>query len=130
MDPQSSHQMQAKIAQIAAHYLARLPKEVELLAELMARARKNGQFDEIELIAHRIHGNGAMHRLEDVSRCAAVLEQLASSAKGGAPVDFTQLETALVHLTQAARDVIAQVGSRLNAVRGMTKTVIALGWYQ
>lgn len=108
MDPQSPDQLQAKIAQIAARYLARLPKELERLAELMTQARRNGNFDEIEMIAHRIHGNGAMLKLGNVSQCAGLLERLAGDAKGGGPVDFTQLEAALAHLTQAARAVIAR----------------------
>jgi HPt (histidine-containing phosphotransfer) domain-containing protein len=110
MDPTQPPELQEKIAQIAQRYLDRVPGEVEKLQEMIGQAA-SGNADilgDLEALAHRIHGGGAMLRFEEISDRAGVLEQLAHDARQGGNADIDQMRVAHLELTAAVARAVTQ----------------------
>lgn len=110
MDPTQPPELQQKIAQIAQRYLDRIPGEVEKLDEMIGEAAAGNAeiLGDIEALAHRMHGGGAMLHFEEVSDRAGVLEHLAHEARQGGTADFDKMRAAQQTLKAAVEKARAQ----------------------
>lgn len=98
-------ELQNKIAQLAERFLDRVGKEVEQLRILVANAA-SGNIDvlrEIETLAHRMHGSGAMLQFEEISGHAGSLERMAVEFMRTGQVDHARM-IPILHRLQAAVD--------------------------
>jgi chemotaxis protein histidine kinase CheA len=96
-------ELQSKIAQIAGRYLDRVAREIGQLRTLVDNAA-NGDLDvvrEIETIAHRMHGSGAMLHFEEISGHAGELERMAADFLRAGKADQPCMITVLQRLQGA-----------------------------
>jgi HPt (histidine-containing phosphotransfer) domain-containing protein len=98
-------ELQNKLAQIAVRYLDRVGKEMEQLRG-MVDAAATGDLSvvrEIEALAHRMHGSGAMLQFHEISGHAGALERLAAEFGSAGKIDSARMVAVLGQL-QAAID--------------------------
>lgn len=98
-------ELQNKLAQIAVRYLDRVGKEIEQLRG-MVDAASNGDLSaarNIEALAHRMHGSGAMLQFHEISGHAGTLERMAAEFVSAGKIDSARMVAALGQL-QAAID--------------------------
>jgi HPt (histidine-containing phosphotransfer) domain-containing protein len=80
-----------QVSELGEKFLRRTQAEATVLSDLVERIRAGDLtvLAEMERMAHKIHGSGAMFGFPAVSECAAEIEHLAEhlmSAQGGADV--------------------------------------------
>jgi chemotaxis protein histidine kinase CheA len=80
-----------QVSELGGKFLRRTQAEATVLSDLVERIRSGDLtvLAEMERMAHKIHGSGAMFGFPAVSECAAEIEHLAEhlmSAQGGADV--------------------------------------------
>jgi len=102
-------ELQNRIAQIAVRFLDRISKEVEQLRTLIdAAADGNLQpVRDIETLAHRMHGSGAMLRFDEISGRASDLERMAAEFLRAGQADQPQMILALQRLQAAVDKAVA-----------------------
>ena len=98
-------ELQNKLAQIAVRYLDRVGKEIEQLRGMvdMAATGDMSVVRDIEALAHRMHGSGAMLQFHEISGHAGTLERMAAEFVSAGKIDSARMVTALGQL-QAAID--------------------------
>jgi HPt (histidine-containing phosphotransfer) domain-containing protein len=96
-------ELQNKIAQIALRYLDRAVREVEQLRAMIDDAA-GGDLDvvrNIETLAHRMHGSGAMLRFDEISAHAGELERMAVEFQHAGRADQPRMLPVLQQLQEA-----------------------------
>jgi HPt (histidine-containing phosphotransfer) domain-containing protein len=90
--------------EIGDRYLRRTLGELEKLRQLVPGAGDPAKLKEIEHLAHKIHGSGAMFGFDAVSTLAGTIETLASGSaqNTGLPSELEQQIAALTEQVQAA----------------------------
>jgi HPt (histidine-containing phosphotransfer) domain-containing protein len=93
--------LQQQIADIGTRYLRRTLGELTQLREclLSVRAQSPDALKQLERMAHKIHGSGAMFGFDAVSERANDIEQLAASGQGDAAT-LDRLDELLRALTE------------------------------
>jgi chemotaxis protein histidine kinase CheA len=103
-------ELRAKMVQIAGRYVERVTREVVQLRTLIGNAA-SGNLDvvrEIETLAHRMHGSGAMLHFEEISGCAGDLERLAAGFLASGSVDQPRMVESLGRLQFAIDKALAE----------------------
>ena len=103
-------ELRAKMAQIAGRYIERVTREVVQLRTLIGDAA-SGNLEvvrEIEGLAHRMHGSGAMLQFDEISGHAGELERLAAGCVASSSVDQPRMVEILGKLQAAIDKAIAQ----------------------
>jgi HPt (histidine-containing phosphotransfer) domain-containing protein len=98
-------ELRAKMAQISGRYVERVTREVVQLHTLIENAA-SGNLDvlrEIEVLAHRMHGSGAMLHFDEISGEAGELERVAASSVASGMVDRPRMNEILGKLQAAIR---------------------------
>jgi HPt (histidine-containing phosphotransfer) domain-containing protein len=105
-------ELQQKIADIAGRYIQRTAGELAGLRELIdkARAGSAAALKEIEHLAHKIYGSGAMFGFETVSEQARELELAAKD--GTDPQVFDKLQRHADGLEQQVQAALRARGLR------------------
>ena len=98
-------ELQNKLAQIAVRYLDRAGKEIEQLRAMVDAAASGdpSAVREIEALAHRMHGSGAMLQFHEISGHAGTLERMAADFVSAGNFDSARMVPVLAQL-QAAID--------------------------
>lgn len=98
-------ELQNKLTQIAGRYLDRVGKEIEQLRGMMAVAASGdlNAVRDIETLAHRMHGSGAMLQFHEISGHAGTLERMAVECFSAGKFDSERIVPVLAQL-QAAID--------------------------
>ena len=80
---QDDEKLRQQIADIAVRYIKRTQGELSQLREALAaiRAGDAGAQKQLERLAHKIHGSGAMFGFDAISERAQEIEQLAGSGQ-------------------------------------------------
>jgi HPt (histidine-containing phosphotransfer) domain-containing protein len=102
--------LQNQLALIGARYLARTLGEMQRLHELLHLSLDSspGMLKDLEHLAHKIHGSGAMFGFEALSERAADVEHLAGFlAKREGPEEFKRLSDD--DLKRRLRDCVAKL---------------------
>lgn len=96
-------ELQTKVAVIAGRFLDRVAREIEQLRALVESAASGDLrvVKEIEALAHRMHGSGAMLQFEEISRAAGELERMSSEFASTGQVDQPRMIPALQRLQAA-----------------------------
>jgi chemotaxis protein histidine kinase CheA len=78
MDDRGAHVRQ-QVSELGAKFLQRTRAEASVLLALIERLREGDTavLPELERMAHKIHGSGAMFGFPDVSDCAGEIERIA-----------------------------------------------------
>jgi HPt (histidine-containing phosphotransfer) domain-containing protein len=81
--------MREQIQQLAAKFLKRCSEDVGSLRGLLARLRIGDAtaFKELEYLAHRLSGTGALLGFESIGTRAAAIERLAEAHAGNTTAD-------------------------------------------
>src|SRR5688500_7107869 len=89
------------MSEIGERYIRRTLGEMAQLREFLEQLRGGAQqaLKDIEHMAHKIHGSGAMFGFDAVSDCARELEVLAGTRPGGGEL-LPRLEAGIVKLEQ------------------------------
>ena len=93
----SQEKLRQQMAQIGNRYLVRTLGELEKLKELIGEAvgGSNTVLREVEHLAHKIHGSGAMFGFDAVSDSAGVIEHAAARLSGrDAAAEYSSLSDA------------------------------------
>jgi HPt (histidine-containing phosphotransfer) domain-containing protein len=96
--------MLGQLRDIGDRYIKRTLGEVDQLGELVQRAA-DGEADgwrQVELLAHKIHGSGAMFGFVEVSEGAGRIERLVSGQSFAPENDLTALRALIDDLRAAA----------------------------
>ena len=93
-------ELENKIAQLAGRFLDRVVKEVQQLRSMVEAAASGDQnvVREIETLAHRMHGSGAMLRFHEISAQAGELESMAAGFLSAGVVDQPRMLPVLAQL--------------------------------
>lgn len=104
--------LQRQIADIGARYLRRTVGEIAQLRERLeaAQAGEAGALHDLERLAHKINGSGAMFGFDALSNRADEVERLAKSAPADAQL-FARLDAALAGLEAEVRLQAAKRGA-------------------
>lgn len=99
----SADELRAKVAVIAGRFLDRVAKEIGQLETLVDRAASGDLtvVKEIEALAHRMHGSGAMLHFEEISDSAGELERMSAEFASAGQVDQPRMIAALRRLQAA-----------------------------
>jgi HPt (histidine-containing phosphotransfer) domain-containing protein len=105
-------ELQQKIADIGGRYIQRTAGEVASLRDLIAKVRAGNAaaFKDIEHLAHKIYGSGAMFGFEAVSDRARALELAAKDATD--PGVFDKLQQHADSLEQQVQAALRARGFR------------------
>lgn len=101
---------------IGVRYIIRTLGEMERLKELSQQALNGSSacFRDVEHLAHKIHGSGAMFGFEHLSECAGEVEHLAGFlAKGEGPEEYKSLSAEA--LRQKLRDGVVRLDESARA---------------
>jgi|HubBroStandDraft_4_1064222.scaffolds.fasta_scaffold125205_2 HPt (histidine-containing phosphotransfer) domain-containing protein len=104
--------LRSLIAELGAKFLHRTRGEAVVLRELIECALLGDAtvIDQLEQLAHRIHGTGATFGFAAVSACAAEIEHLVEGLKGGDnSIDAAIQPQRLQHLLQCTRRLAEEV---------------------
>ena len=106
----NEEEMRRKFVAIGARYLARTATEIGDLQKLIARlqAGDNSALKEIEILAHRIRGSGAVFGFAKLSDAAGVIEMLAVDS---APTDRLGCEQLSKQFVLHIQNLVIQIQS-------------------
>lgn len=106
-----AEKLRQQLQDIGTRFLQRTLRELEPLEELRRRLQAGDRtcLPEIQRLAHRIHGSGAMFGFDAISSHAREIELLAGSDAVGADL-MLRLESRLVALKNAAQAAAAMRG--------------------
>ncbi len=108
--PHSTQEMQDQLRLLAGKFLLRTRNHVTQLRQLIeALASGREPLTQIEEIAHKIHGSGAMFGFAEVSACGGEIELLAEASD---PVDATTVARLNTLVDQLERAVQAVMDTR------------------
>ncbi|MBM0108130.1 Hpt domain-containing protein [Steroidobacter sp. S1-65] len=102
--PDPPQELRARMIQIAGRFLDRVSREIVQLRGMIDAAAGGDltMVREIETLAHRMHGSGAMLRFNEIADRAGELERLAASFVAAGTVDqprmldlYRQLQAAI-----------------------------------
>jgi HPt (histidine-containing phosphotransfer) domain-containing protein len=99
----SPDELQAKVKVIAGRYLDRVSREIEQLKALVDNAASGdlAVVREIEALAHRMHGSGAMLHFDEISGLAGELERISAEFGETGQVDQPRMIPVLQKLQAA-----------------------------
>ena len=105
--------MREQINQLAAKFLRRCSQDIGSLRVLLGRLRIGdaAAFKELEHLAHRLSGTGALLGFESIGTCAAAIERLAEAQAGNTTPDQTVTE----RLTEYTARLEEEIGLRAQA---------------
>ena len=105
-------ELQQKIADIGGRYIQRTAGEIASLRDLIAKVRAGSAAacKDVEHLAHKIYGSGAMFGFEAVSEQSRVLELAARDATDPKKVD--KLQEHAEKLEQLVQDALRARGLR------------------
>ncbi len=101
--------LQQQIADIGTRYLKRTLGELAQLRACLQNARSGApdSLKQLERLAHKIHGSGAMFGFDDLSESAAQIEQIAAAGNDD-PDTLSRIEAGIealqIRVEQQARD--------------------------
>jgi HPt (histidine-containing phosphotransfer) domain-containing protein len=106
-------ELQAKVAVIAGRYLERVSREIEQLKAMVNNAASGdlGVVKEIEALAHRMHGSGAMLHFDEISGSAGELERMSAEFGASGQVDQPRMLPVLERLQAAIAKACANRAS-------------------
>jgi len=109
----NNQELEAKFVAIGVRYLARTAAELTDLRKLIDKVPVGGKpaLREIEVLAHRIRGSGAVFGFHEISTAAEVIEMLA--------VD--QIRLPKVDVEKTVERMIAATGALSDAVQSACK---------
>src|SRR5262245_59434715 len=102
--------LKQQLDSIGARYITRTLGEMERLKELAQQALNGAPaaFKDVEHLAHKIHGSGAMFGFDRLSECAGEIEHLAGFlVKGEGPEEYQRLSAQTLH--EKLRDGVARL---------------------
>jgi HPt (histidine-containing phosphotransfer) domain-containing protein len=108
---QDDEKLRQQIADIAVRYIKRTQGELGLLRETLAAVR-TGDADaskQLERLAHKIHGSGAMFGFDAISEHAHEIEKLAGSGERDADA-LAKIEQSLQALETEVEAIAKQQG--------------------
>ena len=109
---QDDEKLRQQIADIAVRYIRRTQGELVQLREMLAAIRA-GDVDaqkQLERLAHKIHGSGAMFGFDTISERAHEIERLSGSRQSDSET-LTKIEQALLGLEAEVANVGKQQGN-------------------
>lgn len=121
------NKLKQQLDSIGARYIARTLGEMTRLKEISQQALNGSPaaFKDVEHLAHKIHGSGAMFGFDRLSECAGEVEHLAGFlAKGEGPEEYKtlgadvlreKLRDGVARLDELARAAAEERGIALNA---------------
>jgi HPt (histidine-containing phosphotransfer) domain-containing protein len=101
-------ELQQQIASIGTRYLQRTLTELPRLYELCAQP-DGGALAEIERLAHKIYGSGAMFGFEQISERAREVELLAAR-RAAEPATMSELRAGIAALERQVRETARERG--------------------
>jgi HPt (histidine-containing phosphotransfer) domain-containing protein len=103
--------LQQQIADIGVRFLRRTLGEVSQLREYLdsARAGSLDSLKQLERLAHKIHGSGAMFSFDELSERANEIERLASTARNDIK-SLDEIEEALRALEEQVDEAAREGG--------------------
>jgi HPt (histidine-containing phosphotransfer) domain-containing protein len=103
-------ELRRKMAVIGARYLARTHTEIGELRTLIAQLASGGKatLKEIEMLAHRIRGSGAIFGFTELSEAAEGIEMLAVDCAFEDDLDLGQLSAHLTDYLAALTQAVAR----------------------
>lgn len=109
----SPEELQAKVAMIAGRYLDRVSREIEQLKTMVDNAASGdlAVVKEIEALAHRMHGSGAMLNFDEISGRAGELERMSAEFVSTGNVDQPRMIPVLERLEAAIAKACADRAS-------------------
>ncbi len=109
---QDDEKLRQQIADIAVRYIKRTQGELVQLRDALAaiRAGDPDAQKQLERLAHKIHGSGAMFGFDAISDCAHVIETLAGSGQSDSNT-LAKIEQSLAQLEAEVITVSKQQGS-------------------
>jgi chemotaxis protein histidine kinase CheA len=107
MPPSMPQDMQQKMLEIGARYLQRTTGEIEELRRMAANLSINGadSLKELEILAHRIRGSGAVFGYTTISDLAGEMEMLAVETLRSANIDSQLAERFARHIDALEAEV-------------------------
>jgi HPt (histidine-containing phosphotransfer) domain-containing protein len=99
----SPDELQAKVKMIAGRFLDRVAKEIDQLKAMVDSAASGDLriVKEIEALAHRMHGSGAMLQFDEISGSAGELERMSAEFAASGKVDQPRMIPVLQRLQAA-----------------------------
>jgi HPt (histidine-containing phosphotransfer) domain-containing protein len=96
-------ELQAKVAAIAGRFLDRVSREIDQLKTMVDNAASGdlAVVKEIEALAHRMHGSGAMLQFDEISGHAGELERMSAEFASTGKVDQPRMIPVLQRLQAA-----------------------------
>ena len=119
--------LKQQLDSIGVRYITRTLGEMARLKELSQQALNGSPaaFKDVEHLAHKIHGSGAMFGFDRLSECAGEVEHVAGFlAKGEGPDEYKslsadalreKLRNGVVRLDESARAAARERGIAVNA---------------
>ena len=110
--PATPENLPSRMAAIGQRYLARTHTEITELHTLVAKLSASDlqALRDIELVAHRIRGSGAVFGYHKLSDAAGTIEMLAMQSADGGIVDLEalreQMKQGIASLTQATDEAL------------------------
>ena len=123
----SQDKLKQQLDSIGARYIARTLGEMDRLKEVSQQALNGSPaaFKDVEHLAHKIHGSGAMFGFDRLSECAGEVEHIAGFlVKGEGPDEYKslgvdalrdKLRDRVARLEQLARAAAQERGIAVNA---------------
>lgn len=104
-----------KLADIGARFLARTIGEIAMLEELLKQLPGNALagMKQIEMIAHRIRGSGAVFGFQALSNAAESIEMLALQTAGQENIDVEKITPQLLQAIAALSAECAKIDGSL-----------------
>lgn len=121
------NKLRQQLDSIGVRYITRTLGEMSRLKELSQQALNGSPaaFKDVEHLAHKIHGSGAMFGFDRLSECAGEVEHIAGFlAKGEGPDEYKslspealreQLRDGVTRLDESARVAAQERGIAVNA---------------
>ena len=120
--------LKQQLDSIGTRYITRTLGEMDRLKEISQQALNGGAaaaFKDVEHLAHKIHGSGAMFGFDRLSQCAGEVEHIAGFlAKGEGPDEYKtlspetlceKLREGVARLDESARAAARERGITVNA---------------
>jgi HPt (histidine-containing phosphotransfer) domain-containing protein len=106
--------MREQINQLAAKFLKRCSQDVGSLRGLLGRLRIGdaAAFKELEYLAHRLSGTGALLGFESIGTCAAAIERLAEAQAGNTTPDQNVTERLTEYTARLEEEIVLLAQTR------------------
>jgi two-component system OmpR family response regulator len=120
-DPRSAAQVSVQVDELAVKFLGRSTADVVRLRRMIEQAGRGDEaaLEEVQQIAHKIHGSGAMLGLLNVSAFAEAIEHLAAGILADLSAHGPIAESALVRELSEGIEALAEAVGHCAAAHGL-----------